>query len=314
MSTCARSCATNGSDRSHLCVTSGMCCDGCNFIPRLAVWRCTHQDPYRKQIMVMAVRSFAWRKFTTIGPRRCVWNSSCAAPPPAPPPPPVENGEKGCVAKDTKTCDGCACGPCVCTMDPYCCNTAWDELCVDECKNKCGGCGGVAQTPIPTPPPTCVCTTGACCDGCNFRQFRICAVMSRFVGVQATMQCGSRASGKQVLLYGFIVIATMKMHRRLYYFACVCSWLWVCSWAFYSCRDMRAPKNLRLLGIGKNGSFEMLFESWFRMSPVWHAIITSDCDVTKWSLQYETHQRKVQPDYRYVLFRTTFRPDWDDRG
>jgi hypothetical protein len=70
------------------------------------------------------------------------------------------------------------CSPCastVCAVDPYCCNTAWDETCVGEAKALCvGGCeaapdGGADAAP----PPTCahpVCQAGgalvATCSSC----------------------------------------------------------------------------------------------------------------------------------------------------
>ena len=34
---------------------------------------------------------------------------------------------------------------CVCSYDPYCCETQWDELCIDEASSYCGGCGGDAS-------------------------------------------------------------------------------------------------------------------------------------------------------------------------
>lgn len=37
-------------------------------------------------------------------------------------------------------CDDCACEACVCDADPYCCDTAWDDVCVDQCQDDCGGC------------------------------------------------------------------------------------------------------------------------------------------------------------------------------
>jgi hypothetical protein len=47
----------------------------------------------------------------------------------------------GCVASELPGCLICACGPCVCEMDSYCCETAWDDICVGECVDDCGGCG-----------------------------------------------------------------------------------------------------------------------------------------------------------------------------
>ena len=75
-----------------------------------------------------------------------------------------------CKAKDTPGCPGCACEACVCALDAYCCDTAWDGICVGECENDCEGpaCGGFCF-------PNCegkVCgndgcggTCGACPDG-----------------------------------------------------------------------------------------------------------------------------------------------------
>jgi uncharacterized protein (TIGR03382 family) len=48
----------------------------------------------------------------------------------------------GCTEAMTPGCGGCSCESCVCGLDPYCCDTAWDSLCVDACQNSCGGCGG----------------------------------------------------------------------------------------------------------------------------------------------------------------------------
>jgi len=47
----------------------------------------------------------------------------------------------GCTATNSPGCGGCSCQACVCQQDPYCCNTAWDGICVNECQEDCGGCG-----------------------------------------------------------------------------------------------------------------------------------------------------------------------------
>ncbi len=45
-----------------------------------------------------------------------------------------------CVAKKTPGCQGCGCESCVCNADEFCCKTAWDDLCVSECKaSPCAG-------------------------------------------------------------------------------------------------------------------------------------------------------------------------------
>ncbi len=46
----------------------------------------------------------------------------------------------GCISQSEPMCDGCACQGCVCEMDPFCCETAWDSICVSECVDDCGGC------------------------------------------------------------------------------------------------------------------------------------------------------------------------------
>jgi len=48
-------------------------------------------------------------------------------------------GGEGCVAKGPGEtgCSGCGCEECVCELDPFCCETLWDDLCVDECVVDC---------------------------------------------------------------------------------------------------------------------------------------------------------------------------------
>jgi hypothetical protein len=48
--------------------------------------------------------------------------------------------EPGCVPGEGAGCGGCQCEACVCELDPYCCDTAWDEICVGECTTECGSC------------------------------------------------------------------------------------------------------------------------------------------------------------------------------
>jgi hypothetical protein len=52
----------------------------------------------------------------------------------------------GCTPGQAPGCGGCACQSCVCGTDAYCCSTAWDDICVQECTD-CGGCGGGGTTP-----------------------------------------------------------------------------------------------------------------------------------------------------------------------
>ncbi len=64
-----------------------------------------------------------------------------------------------CVADGTPCCEGAACCEIVCRHDPFCCDTAWDEICVDEAHRFCGEpCGLEANdhcasaTPLTLPP------------------------------------------------------------------------------------------------------------------------------------------------------------------
>ncbi|MGE0871532.1 MAG: trypsin-like serine protease [Kofleriaceae bacterium] len=63
-----------------------------------------------------------------------------------------ENGEVACVDTTTNGCDHGTCEPgtaldascdscaaSICAVDPYCCETAWDSLCVSEVETVCGG-------------------------------------------------------------------------------------------------------------------------------------------------------------------------------
>jgi MYXO-CTERM domain-containing protein len=67
----------------------------------------------------------------------------------------------GCSANNFPGCGGCACEACTCNMDPFCCQTLWDSLCVEQCMTQCPqGCG-----------PATVCGDGTCdagegCDNC----------------------------------------------------------------------------------------------------------------------------------------------------
>ena len=36
-------------------------------------------------------------------------------------------------------CDGVGCTDAVCSNDPYCCDTAWDSICVSEVATYCSG-------------------------------------------------------------------------------------------------------------------------------------------------------------------------------
>jgi len=49
-------------------------------------------------------------------------------------------GGAGCEVDDQPGCNGCHCEDCVCDLDAYCCEGQWDDICVTECLEHCGGC------------------------------------------------------------------------------------------------------------------------------------------------------------------------------
>lgn len=69
--------------------------------------------------------------------------SSGGRPDPEPDPPPANDGDC-CEPGDGTGCGDAVVSDCVCADDAYCCESAWDELCVAEVTSLgCGACGGV---------------------------------------------------------------------------------------------------------------------------------------------------------------------------
>jgi len=68
------------------------------------------------------------------------------------------------VPDNTPGCDNVDCCNTVCTVDPYCCLTVWDEFCVDEaaslCLLTCGPGAGDCHSAHATPG----CESQACCN------------------------------------------------------------------------------------------------------------------------------------------------------
>jgi uncharacterized protein (TIGR03382 family) len=46
----------------------------------------------------------------------------------------------GCTSSGSAGCDGCPCEECVCELDAFCCQVAWDSWCALECHEECDGC------------------------------------------------------------------------------------------------------------------------------------------------------------------------------
>ncbi len=49
------------------------------------------------------------------------------------------DGGTGCFAGAAPGCASCECETCVCEKSAFCCDTAWDDLCVNICTGDCGG-------------------------------------------------------------------------------------------------------------------------------------------------------------------------------
>ncbi len=74
----------------------------------------------------------------------------------APPSPPACPGSSDCCGvHPTAGCDDPACCESVCTADPFCCQVAWDTVCVDEAQAMCG---------CPIPEACGVPAAGNCCS------------------------------------------------------------------------------------------------------------------------------------------------------
>ncbi|MDD9942334.1 MAG: hypothetical protein OXU20_14905, partial [Myxococcales bacterium] len=71
-----------------------------------------------------------------------------------PPSDPLAAPEACCVAHSDPGCEARDVAECVCDFDPYCCEVAWDGICVVQLERRgCGTCGGVRDEPPEPPPP-----------------------------------------------------------------------------------------------------------------------------------------------------------------
>jgi hypothetical protein len=85
-------------------------------------------------------------------------------PGPDPDPPPANDGDC-CEPGDGTGCADVVVSECVCGDDPYCCDTAWDELCVAEVTSLgCGACGGVRPAGLDVADGCCAAHDGVGCS------------------------------------------------------------------------------------------------------------------------------------------------------
>ena len=88
---------------------------------------------------------------------------------PIPPPPPPDVSDC-CFSNETPFCDDPDCQELVCAIDPYCCDTEWDGICVGEAIELCGD-----LCPQPPDDGACCLSNGECSeptteDECNSEQ------------------------------------------------------------------------------------------------------------------------------------------------
>jgi uncharacterized protein (TIGR03382 family) len=107
----------------------------------------------------------------------------------------------GCLPSQKSGCCNCPCQACVCAMDDYCCDTKWDSICANECRNDCGGCGSITGCEVATTPgchacacETCVCLADPYC--CTVKWDSACA---QACGDECGGDCGCQpdCGGKQ---------------------------------------------------------------------------------------------------------------------
>ncbi len=73
-----------------------------------------------------------------------------------------------CYAAHGPFCADEACCDSVCSADPFCCNTQWDGVCVDEAFVQCAGCGTETAGSCYVSHTTPACADQSCCtDVCN---------------------------------------------------------------------------------------------------------------------------------------------------
>jgi hypothetical protein len=107
----------------------------------------------------------------------------------------------GCAASSGLGCGGCGCQQCVCTMDSFCCATAWDSLCATECDVNCGFlcyqgdcCTGNGTPGCVTPScVNCVCAADSFC--CSTSWDGLCANRANNECAGACPQCNVCGNG-----------------------------------------------------------------------------------------------------------------------
>ena len=103
-------------------------------------------------------------------------------------------------------CSNPVCCSLVCTVEPSCCDTAWDDVCVAIAEKYCSDCGLVKESCF-QPHPTPSCNNGAICEFvcqslgleycCSERWDEACVAMALLL----TDDCGDQAAGSCVVVH-----------------------------------------------------------------------------------------------------------------
>ena len=98
-----------------------------------------------------SIRLLSWLVASTIlsAGSSALAQSSCGA----------SNGNGCCTASSTPGCSNTTCCTAICAADPFCCNTAWDQICANAANSQCAVClvvtvanNGCAGTTVTFPP------------------------------------------------------------------------------------------------------------------------------------------------------------------
>ena len=103
-------------------------------------------------------------------------------------------------------CNNPGCCSLVCTIEPACCDIAWDDICVAVAQKFCSNCGAVPESCFqPHPSPSC--NTGAICEAvCQIPGFEYCCNTNWDAGCVAqavllTDTCGEPAAGSCLITH-----------------------------------------------------------------------------------------------------------------
>jgi hypothetical protein len=117
-------------------------------------------------------------------------------------------GAHGCCVTGGPGCDNNDCCNLICDLDPFCCTTSWDGLCVSAAQANCGPDACPPPPPCDPPPPNEECETatdlGVLAPGGT--------VVASGVGLCANPDCASFVYGEGNLWLRFVTEGTRNIH------------------------------------------------------------------------------------------------------